>query len=267
MQTMVKKELKENRRSLLIWMGAMLGMLIVGAAEYGVVMDAGEEIIELFESLPRVLAIFFGAESEIYPVSTPIGYYIMMYLWYCIIAFTHAAVVGSTIISKEERNRTAEFLFTKPYPRQDIITSKIIAAILNVFAMTLVTVIGNLILLMPQIEGESILSELFITMVAMFTVQLLFLFTGFLFSAIFSSYAKALAVSVSFVALTYFLMVIFELIEISSFLNILTPFMYFKGADLIQNGISLFYIMVTIVVVAIAGSITYSKYRKRDLHS
>src|SRR5690625_7041739 len=82
MQAMVRKELKENRRSLLIWIGVMLGMISVGAAEYSVVVEAGDAIMDLFESLPSVLAIGFGIDSI--PVNTPVGYYVMMYLWYCI---------------------------------------------------------------------------------------------------------------------------------------------------------------------------------------
>lgn len=178
MQAMVIRELKDHRRNLLIWIGAMLGMVVIGAAEYSiVVMDAAEEIMKLFESLPRVFGIVFGADESV-PISTPIGYYIMMYLWYCMVAFIHAAVLGATIISKEERNRTAEFIFTKPFPRKDIITSKIIAAIVNVIIITLTAWIGNLIMLAPQIEGESILSVIAITSLSMFFIQILFLFTG-----------------------------------------------------------------------------------------
>lgn len=265
MQAMVRKELKENRRSLLIWIGVMLGMIAIGAAEYSVVVEAGDAIKDLFESLPSVLAIGFGIDSI--PVNTPIGYYVMMYLWYCIIAFTHAAVLGATIISKEERNRTAEFIFTKPFTRKDIITSKIIAAIVNIVIITLTALIGNLIMLVPQIEGGSILSEIATTLPSMFIVQILFLFIGLLFSAIFSSYGKALSFSALFVALSYFLMIIIKLIGTIDFLSVLTPFMYFTGTGLVENGISVFYILLAVVITVTAGYLTYSRYRGRDLHS
>lgn len=265
MQAMIRKELKSNRRSLLIWIGVMLGMISIGAAEYSVVVEAGDAIMDLFESLPSVLAIGFGIDSI--PVNTPVGYYVMMYLWYCIIAFTHAAVLGSTIISKEERNRTAEFIFTKPFTRKDIITSKIIAAIVNMVIITLVTLIGNLIMLAPKIEGVSILSEITISLLAMFIVQILFLFIGLLFSAIFPSYGKALSFSALFVALSYFLMIIIKMIGTIDFLSILTPFMYFTGTGLVENGISVFYILLTVVITITAGYLTYYKYESRDLHS
>src|SRR5690625_3604848 len=258
MQTMVRKELKDNRRNLLILIGAILGMIAIVAAEYSVVVEAGDAIMELFESLPHVLAIVFGAEA-IPDHTPPIGYYIMMYLWYCIIAFTHAAVLGATIISKEERNRTAEFTFTKPFTRQDIITSKIIAAIVNVAIITLTALIGNLIMLVPQIEGgQSILSEMAITLPSMFIIQILFLFMGLLFSAILSGYGKALSISALFVALSYFLMIIIKLIGTIDFLSVLTLFMYFTGTVLVENGISVLYILFSAVVTVTVGYFTYS---------
>lgn len=268
MQAMVLKELKDNRRNLLIWMGAMLGMIAVGAAEYSlVVIEAGDEIMELFNSLPRILAIFFGAESETFPISTPMGYYVMMYLWYCIIAFTHAAVLGATIISKEERNRTAEFIFTKPFPRKNIITSKMIAAIVNVVIITLTAWIGNLIMLAPQMQGEGIQSKIAITVLAMFFIQLLFLFLGLVSSAIFSNQKKALSISAAFVAFSYGLMVLIVLVGTIDFLSVLTPFMYFKGPALVEDGISIVYLLLTMVIIATASHFTYVLYQKRDLHS
>lgn len=265
MLAMVRKELKENRRNLLIWIGAMLGMVAIGAAEYSVVVESGDAIMELFESLPEVLAVGFGVDSI--PVHTPVGYYIMMYLWYCIIAFTHAAVLGATIISKEERNRTAEFIFTKPFARKDIITSKIIAAVINVVIITLTALIGNLVMLVPQIDGVNIIGEMAVTLPSMLIIQILFLFTGLLFSAIFSSYKKALSFSALAVALSYFLMVIIKLIGTIDYLSVLTPFMYFSGPQLVEDGISLFYILLTVVITVTAGYFTYSKYEIRDLHS
>ncbi len=265
MKAMVGKELKENLRNLLIWISAMLGMITIGAAEYPIVIEAGEEIMALFESLPPVLAIVFGAETI--PVHTPVGYYIMMYFWYCIIAFTHAAVLGATIISKEERNRTAEFTFTRPFPRKYIVTSKIIAAVVNVAIITVVTFIGNIVLLAPQMEGKGILGEIVITLLSMFFIQILFLFTGLLSSAVFSSYKKALSFSALFVVFAYTLRVVIQAVGNIDYLNVLTPFMYFNGPGLVENGISIFYLFLTIVISSISGYLTYAKYKTRDLHN
>src|SRR5699024_2084130 len=171
------------------------------------------------------------------------------------------------IFSKEERNRTAEFIFTKPFTRKDIITSMIIAAIVNVVVITLITLIGNLIMLVTKIEGGSILSEIATSLLSMFNVQILFFFLGLLVSAVFSICGIALFFSAVFVAFSYFLMIIIKLIGSIDFLSVLTPFMYFTGTGLVENGISVLYILITVVITVTAGYLTYYKHKRRDLHS
>ena len=43
-------------------------------------------------------------------------------------ATVHAAMLGADIISKEERDKTAEFLFVKPISRNKIIISKLLGS-------------------------------------------------------------------------------------------------------------------------------------------
>lgn len=36
--------------------------------------------------------------------------------WYALVASAHAAILGATIMAKEKRDHSADFLFTKPVP-------------------------------------------------------------------------------------------------------------------------------------------------------
>jgi ABC-2 type transport system permease protein len=137
MKAIVFKELKANRKGLSMWMFGMLFMVAIGAAEYGTVVENSESIMSMMDAMPRIVKVIFG--MDILPVYTPLGYYVCMYLWYSMVAFAHAIVLGATIISKEERDRTAEFLYTMPYSRKTIISGKIIAAVINVLCMTIFT--------------------------------------------------------------------------------------------------------------------------------
>ena len=129
MKVIVFRELKANRKGLSMWMFGMLFMVAIGAAEYGTVVENSESIMQMMDALPRIVKVIFG--MDILPVYTPLGYYVCMYLWYSMVAFAHAIVLGATIISKEERDRTAEFLYTMPYSRKTIISGKIIAAVIK----------------------------------------------------------------------------------------------------------------------------------------
>ena len=268
MTAIIFRELKDNRKGFLIWVVAMLGLVAIAAGEYPVVVESGDSIMALLETIPRIMLIAYGMVGmETIPINSPLGYYLGMYMWCSLVAFTHAAVLGTTIIAKEERNRTAEFIFTKPYPRKTIIKGKIIAAVLNVAAMTLTAIIANIGMLATQAKGESILGAIGITMLAMFLIQVLFLSVGMLLAARCKSNKRALSISVLFVLTSYVLMVIIEYVGTVDFLGFLTPFLYFPGAALVEKGFNIFYILLTIIIAAVSCHFTLSMYQRRDLHN
>ncbi len=55
MKVIVFRELKANRKGLLIWMVGMLFMVAIGAAEYGTVVENSESIMPMMDAMPRNL--------------------------------------------------------------------------------------------------------------------------------------------------------------------------------------------------------------------
>ena len=73
------------------------------------------------------------------------GYFGLLYLYLVIMASIHAAMLGAAIISKEERDKTAEFLFVKPISRATIISAKLGASIVIVVIFNLVTLLSSIV--------------------------------------------------------------------------------------------------------------------------
>lgn len=265
MKVIILRELKANRKSLLIWMAGMLVMVGLGAMEYPTLVKNAESIAPMMDMFPRIMRVIFG--MDIVPVTTPLGYYVCLYLWYCIVAFMHSAVLGATIIAKEERDRTSEFLFTKPYSRDTFIAAKLIAAVLNVAVITLTTWVLNLITIVPQIQGVDILPEINITILGMFFAQLIFLSVGLLFSGICKHHGKALTLSISFVLFAYVLSVIIEFSGNINFLSVLTPFQYFFAPIMVYKGIDLPYFLLSVILIGAFTFVTFKSYRRRELHN
>ncbi len=57
-----------------------------------------------------------GLGMDAQPITTPLGSYAALYPWYALVASAHAAILGATIMAKEKRDHSADFLFTKPVP-------------------------------------------------------------------------------------------------------------------------------------------------------
>ena len=264
MKVIVFREIKANRKGLLIWMAGMLFMVAIGAAEYGTVVENSESIMPMMDALPRIVKVIFG--MDILPIDTPLGYYVCMYLWYSMVAFAHAIVLGVTIISKEERDRTAEFLYTMPYSRKIIISGKIIAAAMNVLCMTIFTFLCIILTLVSQMNGESIIPLILTTMIGMFFAQMLCLALGLLFSSLFNYHRTAMSIAISFFALSFVLATVIELVGNMEFLNFLTPFRYFFAPYVVTNGISSVYLLLSLFFAGVFIFLTYKLYEKRDIH-
>lgn len=264
MKVIVFRELKANRKGLLIWMVGMLFMVAIGAAEYGTVVENSESIMQMMDALPRIVKVIFG--MDILPIDTPLGYYVCMYLWYCMVAFAHAIVLGATIIAKEERDRTAEFIYTMPYSRKTIISGKIIAAAMNVLCMTIFTFLCIILTLVSQMNGESIMPEILTTMIGMFFAQMLCLALGLFFSSLFKYHRTAMSMAISFFALSFVLATVIEFVGNMEFLNFLTPFRYFFAPYVVTNGISPMYVLLSLFFAGVFVFFTYRLYEKRDIH-
>ena len=76
MKAIVFRELKANRKGLLIWMAGMLFMVAIGAAEYGTVVENAESIMPMLDAMPRIVKVIFG--MDVLPVGTPLGYYVLL---------------------------------------------------------------------------------------------------------------------------------------------------------------------------------------------
>ncbi|MBZ9609673.1 ABC transporter permease [Clostridium estertheticum] len=128
-------EMRAHRKGLIIWAFGILFMVVAGMGKYVALSVSGQSMNDLFDQMPKSMQKIFGIGS--FDLSKASGYYGMLFLYLALMATIHAAMLGADIISKEERDKTAEFLLSKPISRNKIITSKLLAAFVNVLILLL----------------------------------------------------------------------------------------------------------------------------------
>ena len=259
------RELKSNLKPLLFWCIGMLVMGSVGYLEYSGFVNSDESIGAVFELMPKIVMVMFGAGTL--SLDSPEGYYACMFLWLSVIAFVHAILLGSNIISKEERDKTSEFLFIKPIKRSSIITAKLIAGICNIVLLAFVAWLTTVLFFLPLVTETNLFKEVTLSMVGMLFTGLIFFFIGLFISSVCKDYKKSNVFAAILVVVSYFLSVIIEMSGEINFLNILTPFRYFHVVDVIQNGFNLGYFLLAFAMIVIFGYFTYSLWKKRDLQN
>ena len=175
-----------------------------------------------------------------------------------------AALCAVGILSKEEKDKTAEFLLTHPVSRKRIITEKLIAVLLQITAMNLIIyalAVGAIAAVGEEIPWKEIsLMHLAYYLLQVELAGICFGISAFLLKG-------SAGVGLGIAAMMYFLNLIANIADVAEFLKYITPFGYCEGADIVANG-RLDGAMVAIgVVMGIGGIvIAYLKYTKKDIH-
>jgi ABC-2 type transport system permease protein len=259
------KELKSHRKSLIFWSIGVFLMVASGMAKYAAYSSSGQSINDLVADLPKSLKAVLGFSAL--DLSKISGYYGILFIYLLLMATIHAAMLGATIIAKEERDKTSEFLFVKPVSRNTIITAKLLAASTNIVIFNLVTFVSLIILIGKyNSDGEAVNVDIAITMVGMFILQVLFMFIGSALAAVKRKPKTAASLATGILLLTYMLSIAIDLNEHIEGLKYFTPFKYFEAKNIMYGGgIEAIFVVISVVLIAALSIVTYVFYKKRDL--
>lgn len=263
MNTIFGKDLKLTRKSLMVWLFVIFLTAGLAVLEYPMIVREAETMASTLNSLPRIVRILFGVDGLDFQKSA--DFYITMYFWYCLVVFTHAIYIGAVIIAREERDKTAEYIFAKPYKRSEIVTAKILVGVFHLAAVALGTWIFNVVMLMPLLEGESIFGLVNITTLGMFVTQLVFFGIGLFCTAVFKRFRIGLTAAMLVLLGSFVVAVILEYLGNIDYLNFLTPFRYFPALKVASDGISFLYLLISAAVAGVTIYLTYGFYNRRDL--
>ncbi|MEH7353411.1 ABC transporter permease subunit [Neobacillus drentensis] len=259
------KELRSHRKSLIFWSIGVFLMVVSGMAKYDAYSSSGQSINDLVADLPKSLraVLGFGAVD----LSKISGYYAMLFLYLLLMATIHAAMLGATIIAKEERDKTFEFLFVKPVSRTTIITAKLMAAFVNIVVFNLVTYVSSIILIAKYNDGKAVNRDIAILMVGMFILQLLFMVIGSALAAVKKKPKTAASLATGILLLTYMLSIAIDLNEHIEGLKYLTPFKYYEAKNIMfGGGLDIIFVVISAVLITLFSYVTYVFYQKRDLN-
>ncbi|OIU71815.1 ABC transporter [Rossellomorea aquimaris] len=257
------REMKAHGKSLIIWCIGMWALIAAGMSEFGAFTSSGQSMNDLMESMPKAMQSFMGGGGL--DLSTAIGYYGLLFLYIILMATIHAVMLGATILSKEERDKTVEFLFVKPVTRRKVVAVKMLAAATNVLILTLVTWGVSILITGHYSEGESVTGSIGKLMLGMLILQLLFIVTGTVVAAVNKRPGKASVIATSILLAAFFLSFAIDLSEKLEALKFLTPFKYFEARNMLDGGLEPVYVILSALLTALFGTATFWFYRKRDL--
>ena len=258
------REMKANLKSLLIWCSAQFFVIFSGMVKYSGYANSKIDINTLFQQFPKGLMAVFGiGEVDMSKIE---GFYSMFFLFFMLLAAIHASTIGAVIISKEERDHSADFLFAKPVTRGKVITAKLAAGLVNVLIFNLVTLTCSLYFISLYNHGNPIADKVIIIMIALLIFQVLFLCIGSALGALIKTTRKATSWTSALLLGTFFLSIGIDIDKRIEFLKYVTPFKYFEAKSLMFGGaFQASSLIISAGLIGICLFVTYVQYGKRDL--
>lgn len=257
------RELKANRKALIIWSACMVLLVLSGMGKY-TAYSAGGTSSEVFTKLPYTVKALLGIGS--FDVTSMSGYFAMLFLYIELAVAIHAVLLGSGIIAKEERDKTTEFLMVKPVSRTAIVTSKFLAAFVNIVILNIVSLFSSIVMVSAYNKGKDISSEIVMFFISLFIVQLIFLSIGTALSAFVRNPKASGSLAVGILLASFMISKVTDLYDKLNVLNLLVPFKYFSYIDIVEgNGLNFIIVLLSLLLAAVFFTFTYFFYRKRDL--
>lgn len=258
------RELKANLKSLMIWCVIMLLLIMIAVAKYSAF--AGDPaMLKMLDSIPP--AVMDAMNMRAFNLTTLTGFYGIMFIYFSLMGAISAAMWGSDIISKEERDKTVEFSLVLPVSRSQVITAKALAALINCIGFVLFTWGMSHVAVRSYNPDQAYFDFLALEMQGMFGIELVFLAVGLLLGSAMKQYKLSGSTAVGIILVTYFVSIITSVQEKLDFLKYFTPFKYFDAGELYRNGhLDNDYLLLSAVIITICIVAAYWIYNRRDLY-
>ena len=259
--TLIKHELRQGKVTLMIWTAVIAFMLALCVLIYPEMETQMGDVSTMFAEMGSFSAAFgmdrlnFGEFMGFFGVEC--GNILGLG------GAFFSALLGISVLSKEEREQTAEFLLTHPVSRRKIVMRKYISIMIQILFLNIAVIAVTL--LSMQIIGESLDNRpLFLLFLAYYVLQVEVASVCFGISAFLSH--GGMGVGLGMAALLYFLNIIANLTEDAKFLKYITPFGYTEGADIIADEcLNMEFLSVGLVFTVIGISAGFYRYCKKDI--
>lgn len=261
------RELRSHLKSFIVWSVSMLFLIAAGMMKYSAYSKTGEAVNEIFDQLPAGVLKVMGFEPGT-DFSNAGVFYSIFFIYFIMLMVVHSCMLGSSIIIKEERDKTADFLLVKPIKRWQIVTSKVVAASLMVILFNLLTFISSVWFVEPyNTSGESLVLPILRLCIALLIIQFIFLGVGFFLGSWAKRAERASGLATSIIMGTFLLKVLIDLRSELDGLIFLTPFKYFNSYHVMFDGdLNPVYIVLSVCISIAATVLAYLFFQKRDIH-
>lgn len=259
-------ELKSLRKSTIVWTIVIIALAALYLSVYpGMVKDA-DGFKKLLGNYPAPVRAMLGINLSY--ITSIVGFYSMIFSFISLCGAIQSMNLGVSILSKESRERTADFLLVKPVSRPAIVTAKILASLTTIFVLDIV--FYAVLSIMVNIVNTGSFDEkiFFLINLTLLFLQLMFFAIGLIISVFFSKLKSVLPISLGVVLGFYMIGALISTGDNDDWARYFSPFNYFNTANIIKNAnYEASYLITGAIIIIVAIAASYMIYTRKDIHA
>jgi ABC-2 type transport system permease protein len=258
-------ELRTNRKSTIIWTLSLTAVIIFFMSMYPAMAKDAEGFKKILEGYPEGFRKAFGVSIDL--MTSLIGFYSYVFTYVVLCGSIQAMNLGTSILSKEVREKTADFLLSKPVTRYQIITAKLLSAFVSLVITNVVFIVAASITAQAVSEKSFDMNTFLLISLTAFFIELMFLALGLFASVLVPKIKSVLPISLGTV-FGFFILNMFGSVIGEKTIRYFTPFKYYDTAYIIKHtGYEPFFMIIEIVFIIVAVAASYVIYSKKDIHA
>lgn len=259
------KEFKNNLKGTVITSLVVVLYTAFSLLIYSSMQENISKIKEFYYIMPESFQEAFN--FHINQWDNVLGFYVTYFVYFVpIITGCYSIILGTRLLSKEEQNKTAEFLLSRPLSRNQIVSSKLIAFFIHILGI-------NLLAFLTGMFGSGIVSDWefnIISFIILHTYGLLICFLfgllGFFITVVMKRAKAITGIGIGIVLGTYLFDVMIRVFGGVQFLLYLTPFKYINlEAHTPDYGFDAWRIIYFIGFSGLLIVLSYVFYRRKDI--
>ena len=264
---MIWHELKSNLKGLIGWTIAVIIFQLSGYSKYQgfAAAESSNSLNSITNVFPPALQALFGMSNL--NIGTLIGYFGILYVYFALMGCIYSGLLGANIIAKEERDKTSEFLYTRPVSRNKALTAKVTVGNFNSVFLWAVIVISSIIgVAITNSYHFSLSGQVMQMMWGILLMQIFFFCLGMFFAGLFKRpKLPTTAITISIVG-AYFLAAFADLNVSLNWLRFFTPFRWFSAPSIINTGhVALGYTVLAIIFSLVLITFGFVLFDRRDI--
>ena len=265
MKNLFFREVKRNSKSFCLWLVILVAVNAFMFVAFESVAETATNTEAMLSQYPE--AFIKAMSLDKFDMTNILHYYASRsYILFMLFGSIYSVMLSACILSKEEADRSIEFLISKPITRNEIVGAKYLCVTMYVFLFNLLFSISNFLFMQVFKMDSFDLEPFLLVSVGGFFIHMIFASVGYLMSVFITKTKTIISVSFGIIFITYFFNILASVEEKMSYLKYLSPFSYYGAEDMVINStLNLLYLIITIIIITLSVGLTYLFYSKKDI--